>query len=152
MSIVLFYSTRSKLCNDFIDIAHQKQIEMDMVRVDNPQAKQMLRTGKYFNINMVPAVMITTKDGDIEVYQGNNALYWIQNVQSNVIDEEPEIEELNTETSDGYIPPSPISVSTDKMTNSDLLKLKQEQINEERRRMDEAMFPMGGYKVPPGEN
>lgn len=70
MSMTLFISSNSKACMPVLDIIYQHRLPIQIVRLDTEHTRRMAATGRYFQINIVPSMVVAREDGNIQLFVG----------------------------------------------------------------------------------
>lgn len=70
-SIVLFISTLSKECGVCMKRINDSKLRYQVVRLDTRESRELVKRGKYFQINVVPTMVINYNDGNTEIFIGN---------------------------------------------------------------------------------
>ena len=114
---VLFYSKYSKLSNEIIDVLNSipediiNMINIHLVSIDNEKTRSRIINDKKIKITFVPCIIIVYNDGNVEKYEGNTCLEWINTIVSKYIPSQEENEE------DYYIPPKKSKKPSKKINN-----------------------------------
>jgi hypothetical protein len=73
-NIILFVSTLSKECNTSLKYIKNSPVPIQIVRLDTAETRNRAANGKYFQVRMVPTMVIHYKDGNMEVFIGNTKI------------------------------------------------------------------------------
>lgn len=72
--IVIFVSTASKVCQETISYIIKNKIKADIVRLDTAESRKRAANGKYFQIKMVPTMLVSYEDQNMEIFIGNDKI------------------------------------------------------------------------------
>jgi hypothetical protein len=71
---VLFISTLSKECGTSLKYITNNGLPVQIVRLDTTEARNKAANGKYFQVRMVPTMVMIYDDGNMEVFIGNDKI------------------------------------------------------------------------------
>jgi len=81
--LILFCSTPSRACTPCIDFVYRHQLPVQVVRLDTPEARQRASQGKYFQIQVVPTLVVIRKGGELQLFAGQQKVgSWLSNLVS----------------------------------------------------------------------
>jgi len=73
-SVVLFVASLSKTCGVTVKYAMQHSIPVQIVKLDTTEARNRAANGRYFQVKMVPTMIVNYDDGNMEVFIGNDKI------------------------------------------------------------------------------
>jgi len=121
--VVLFVSSTSKNCRPCFEYLQEHRIPISVVRLDTAEQRAIALSGQYFSVKTVPALMIGTEEGQIQLYEGLDKIFPVLEmlkkahskpvaVATHIEEPEDEVEEIEEEESE--TPPPPPSKSKSK--------------------------------------
>lgn len=67
---ILFIASNSRACVSTMSLIESTRLPIDIVRLDTQQARQIAMTGKYFQIRVVPTLVVVYSDGNLQLFVG----------------------------------------------------------------------------------
>lgn len=77
--VVIFVSTASRECGVSLKYIKENSIKAQVVRLDTREARDRAANGKYFQVKMVPTMIVNYEDGNMEIFIGNNKIIPVLN-------------------------------------------------------------------------
>lgn len=130
-SCYLFTSTKSKYHTRLVNISRQLeqlQFQVKVVCLDTSESRERASRGKFFQVKMIPCLVVMTPDGDIRQFIGLSKIQsWIQHIimmQNHVIDQQQEktkssrprpFQRPPSQSASGMYSPGPDSVDTQEL-------------------------------------
>ncbi len=98
--IILFYSSVSRVCDSCINFIKTNNIPAKLVRIDSKKTREIVQKGKYFQIQIVPTLLVTYNDGNLQLFVGaEKIILWL----TKLIEPRPQEEEEELDYDD-YVP------------------------------------------------
>ncbi len=77
--VILFCSSVSQACIPVIQVIQQYQLPVKIVRLDSAASRQAAQNGPYFQIKVVPTLVVTYRDGNLQLFVGQpKTLEWLK--------------------------------------------------------------------------
>lgn len=77
--VVLFVSSTSQVCVPPVQFVRENKLPARLVRLDTVADRQAAAQGKYFQVHIVPTLLVTYDDGNIQLFAGQEkVLMWLQ--------------------------------------------------------------------------
>ena len=81
--VILFCSSVSQACIPVIQVIQQHQLPVKIVRLDSAASREAVQNGPYFQIKVVPTLVVTYRDGNLQLFIGQpKTLEWLKMVVS----------------------------------------------------------------------
>jgi hypothetical protein len=71
---ILFVATNSNACKPCLQFVSQQKIPMQIVRLDTESARKSAENGKFFQITVVPTMVIVYEDGNTQLFLGTQKI------------------------------------------------------------------------------
>ena len=79
--VILFCSSVSQACGPVIQVIQQYQLPVKIVRLDTAAFREAAQNGPYFQIKVVPTLVVTHRDGNLRLFAGQpKVLEWLKMV------------------------------------------------------------------------
>jgi len=77
--LILFCSTTSRACEPCIKFVYHHHLPVQIVRLDSQEARTRALRGKYFQIQVVPTLVVIREGGDLQLFAGQQKVgVWLQ--------------------------------------------------------------------------
>jgi len=77
--VILFCSSVSQACIPVIQMIQQYQLPVKLVRLDTASFREAVKNGPYFQIKIVPTLIVTYRDGNLRQFVGQpKTLEWLR--------------------------------------------------------------------------
>ena len=81
--VILFCSSVSQACIPVIQVIQQFQLPVKIVRLDSTASREAAQNGPYFQIKVVPTLVVTYRDGNLQLFVGQpKTIEWLKMVAS----------------------------------------------------------------------
>lgn len=81
--LILFCSTTSRACVPCIKFAYQNKLPVEIVRLDTQEARERVRHGRYFQIQVVPTLVVIRTGGKLQLFAGQEkVMSWFHSIIS----------------------------------------------------------------------
>lgn len=67
---ILFYDTSSQICREPLSMIKRNNLPIICISTSSSQTRQILKNGKFFRVKRVPIIMLSSVEGNIQVYEG----------------------------------------------------------------------------------
>lgn len=82
--VILFCSTTSRSSMPCINFAYQNRLPVEIVRLDTEETRERVKHGRYFQIKVVPSLVVFRSQGDLQLFTGQKkVLMWLQSINNN---------------------------------------------------------------------
>jgi hypothetical protein len=89
--VILFIHTDTANCVPCVRFVMEYKLPVKIVRLDDPYIREKARNGQYFSITMVPSMVVTYVDGNIQLFVGRDKiLTWLNSVVLQASQRSPE--------------------------------------------------------------
>ncbi len=77
--VILFCSSVSQACAPVIQVIQQYQLPVKIVRLDSAASRDAVQNGPFFQIKVVPTLVVTYRDGNLQLFIGQpKILKWLK--------------------------------------------------------------------------
>lgn len=101
--VILFYSTVSPSSIPVVQFIQQYNIPIKLVRLDNSEFRTAVQKGKFFQITVVPTLLVVYTSGQVQLFAGQvKSLEWLKMTISQSTEKETELDTDFSEQSQDF--------------------------------------------------
>ena len=106
--VVLFVSTTSRACIPAVKFIQQNGLPVRFVRLDTVEDRRAASQGKYFQIHVVPTLLVTYDDQTVQLFTGQEkVIAWLKQVIKSQKSPTPPLPSSSDDDEEDYTPVEP---------------------------------------------